>query len=41
MNNELIKLDIETLTAAVNSGYSAVRLIAKLQPAGGGSERKD
>lgn len=35
MNAESIKLDINTLTDAVNSGYSAVRLIAKLQPAGG------
>lgn len=30
-----IKLDINILTDAVNSGYSALRLIAKLQPAGG------
>lgn len=35
MNAESIKLDISTLTNAVNFGYSAVRLIAKLQPAGG------
>lgn len=35
MTQASIKLDIDTLTAAVNAGYSAIRLIAKLQPAGG------
>jgi len=35
MNQEVNKIDIDTLTTAINSGYSAIRLIAKLQPAGG------
>ncbi len=35
MTDEKIELNIETLTTAVKSGYSAIRLIAKLQPAGG------
>lgn len=35
MSQEANKIDIDTLTAAVNSGYSAIRLIAKLQPAAG------
>lgn len=35
MNQEANSIDIDTLTTAVNSGYSAIRLIAKLQPAAG------
>lgn len=35
MNQEPNKIDIDTLTSAVNSGYSAIRLVAKLQPAAG------
>ncbi|PPK72817.1 CRISPR-associated Csx4 family protein [Methylobacter tundripaludum] len=35
MSQELNKIDIDTLTSAVNSGYSAIRLLAKLQPAAG------
>jgi CRISPR-associated protein Csb1 len=35
MNAESIRLDINALTNAVKSGYSAIRFVAKLQPAGG------
>lgn len=35
MNQEPNKIDIDTLTSAANSGYSAIRLVAKLQPAAG------
>ncbi|MGR9053680.1 MAG: type I-G CRISPR-associated RAMP protein Csb1/Cas7g [Gammaproteobacteria bacterium] len=35
MNAEAIHIDIDTLTNAVRSGYSAIRLIARLQPGGG------
>lgn len=35
MSQEPNKIDIDTLTSAVNSGYSAIRLVAKLQPAAG------
>lgn len=39
MNQEVNKIDIDALTAAVSSGYSAIRLIAKLQPAGGSGSK--
>ncbi|ATG90617.1 type I-U CRISPR-associated RAMP protein Csb1/Cas7u [Methylomonas koyamae] len=35
MSQETVELNLETLTSAVTSGCSAIRLVARLQPAGG------
>ena len=39
MSKDSITLDLNTLTNAVQGGYSAIRLVARLQPAGGAGSK--